>query len=545
MTKAYSYLRFSTPEQARGDSFRRQTELAAAYAAAHGLELDDALTFEDLGVSAFRGANAIEGALGRFLAAVDDGRVAKGSYLLVENLDRLSRDKIMPALNRFSALLEKGVIVVTLSDQKVYTAESLNNLPDLMLSLLVMSRAHDESKVKSGRLAAVWDARRQRAKAEGKPATSIAPKWLRLADGKFELIPERAEIVRRIFRMAIEGQGKMAIARKLNAEGVSCFNSKKGWYGSYVYRILNNPAVIGRYHPMKYPNGHNGGAEPAGEPVEGYFPAALEDPNDFYRVKKGVTYRSGERPNLLSGLVYCAACGSAMHYRPGRNNYLKCSSRTRGLGCDAPLVNYSVVWEAIRECLSDELSLRALLGSPGEQQSEADRELAALEGRIAGAQVAVDNLLDALQHGPSAALAGRLAEKESELRRLQGERGTLAAARPVEGGPLMESLKILADRAEMGVRVNAALKRTVARIETGKDQRALYWFTGETSFSYDDADKYDAIVATGGVSVVVHFQLPNRKLIVFAHPSKAGRFVAGVVHGQQASVDPNTVKISY
>ncbi len=141
--KAYSYLRFSTPDQMKGDSYRRQTEAARNYAEQNGLDLDDALTFRDLGVSAFRGANVIDGALGRFIEAVDTGRVQPGSYLLVENLDRLSRDKIMPALNRFSSLLEKGITVVTLSDGKVYTEESLNNLPDLMLSLLVMSRAHE------------------------------------------------------------------------------------------------------------------------------------------------------------------------------------------------------------------------------------------------------------------------------------------------------------------------------------------------------------------------------------------------------------------
>ncbi|KVR83488.1 recombinase family protein [Burkholderia vietnamiensis] len=49
--KAYSYLRFSTPEQAQGDSFRRQTALAEAYAQQHGLELDTTLRFADEGVS--------------------------------------------------------------------------------------------------------------------------------------------------------------------------------------------------------------------------------------------------------------------------------------------------------------------------------------------------------------------------------------------------------------------------------------------------------------------------------------------------------------
>lgn len=38
-TKAYSYLRFSTTRQVRGDSARRQLELARDYAKRKGLEL--------------------------------------------------------------------------------------------------------------------------------------------------------------------------------------------------------------------------------------------------------------------------------------------------------------------------------------------------------------------------------------------------------------------------------------------------------------------------------------------------------------------------
>lgn len=48
MVKAYSYLRFSTPEQMKGDSFRRQREMAEAYARTHGYELDTSLTFHVL-----------------------------------------------------------------------------------------------------------------------------------------------------------------------------------------------------------------------------------------------------------------------------------------------------------------------------------------------------------------------------------------------------------------------------------------------------------------------------------------------------------------
>ena len=81
--KAFSYIRFSTAEQAKGDSFRRQTELAERYAATHNLQLDRELTFRDLGISAFTGENAATGALAAFLEAVHKGIVPKGSVLLV------------------------------------------------------------------------------------------------------------------------------------------------------------------------------------------------------------------------------------------------------------------------------------------------------------------------------------------------------------------------------------------------------------------------------------------------------------------------------
>ena len=52
--RAYSYVRFSSPEQAKGDSLRRQVEKARAYANERGLKLDESI---DAGLSAYsRGA---------------------------------------------------------------------------------------------------------------------------------------------------------------------------------------------------------------------------------------------------------------------------------------------------------------------------------------------------------------------------------------------------------------------------------------------------------------------------------------------------------
>ena len=50
--KAYSYRRFSTPEQAKGDSLRRQTEAAQAWAERHSIALDTELDLTDCSPSA-------------------------------------------------------------------------------------------------------------------------------------------------------------------------------------------------------------------------------------------------------------------------------------------------------------------------------------------------------------------------------------------------------------------------------------------------------------------------------------------------------------
>ena len=106
--RAYSYLRFSTPDQSRGDSFRRQADKARKFAAQNDLELSED-SYQDLGVSAYRGRNIVEGQLGKFLEAVESGKIKRGSYLLVESLDRLSREKVRNARDRFEAILDRGI----------------------------------------------------------------------------------------------------------------------------------------------------------------------------------------------------------------------------------------------------------------------------------------------------------------------------------------------------------------------------------------------------------------------------------------------------
>src|SRR5262245_51791904 len=86
---AYSYIRFSSSQQSHGDSVRRQTLAAQAWCERNGVRLDEALTFRDLGKSAYLGEhrkNADRHALAAFLKLVQDDRVPRGSYLIIESL---------------------------------------------------------------------------------------------------------------------------------------------------------------------------------------------------------------------------------------------------------------------------------------------------------------------------------------------------------------------------------------------------------------------------------------------------------------------------
>src|SRR5690349_18172343 len=118
MPEAYSYVRFSTLTQLQGDSLRRQTKRSDEFAMKHGLTI--VKNYHDLGVSGFRGKNRHKGQLRAFLDAVEDGRIKRGSWLLVESLDRLSRDRVGEALPRFLDILKAGIIVATIQDDRIY-----------------------------------------------------------------------------------------------------------------------------------------------------------------------------------------------------------------------------------------------------------------------------------------------------------------------------------------------------------------------------------------------------------------------------------------
>ncbi|QWV96992.1 recombinase family protein [Geomonas nitrogeniifigens] len=341
MPKAYSYLRFSRPEQSQGDSFRRQYEAAKKYADEHGLDLDESLTFHDEGVSAYQGKQIETGRLGDFLHEVKQGRVEEGSFLLVESLDRISRQSARKAQRILEDICEEGITVVTMIDGRKYDKHALDSDPmALIMSLFTFFRAHDESETKATRLKAAWHAKR--ANIKKKPLTSKAPLWLRLNKDacRFELIEERAKLIRQMFDLYLRGTGPAGIAKQFNRERVPAWGRSGFWFESYITKILNNPAVYGVCIPHRLEHEDGKKNRVPLEPVAGYFPIVIEEEtfvlSQDIKASRGLKGRKVSTPlcNIFSRLSRCPVCGSSMIFvnKGATFQYLACHAAKTGVG---------------------------------------------------------------------------------------------------------------------------------------------------------------------------------------------------------------------
>lgn len=501
-TKAYSYVRFSTPSQAAGASLQRQTEKAAKYALEHGLTLDTELNMTDLGVSAYRGKNAHTGALGGFLKAVEAGYVARGSYLLIENMDRLSRADIVTAQGLFLQLVGSGINLVTLTNGEAYSAERFQREPEaIFLVVLELIRANKES-VRKGQLVGDAKARKKQRLAEhgleGKPYTRQTPAWISWSDkeGHYELIPERADIVREMFKRMDKGDGLTRIARDLNERGVPTWtrsgNQKTAdhWRTSYIRKVLTSTAPIGTFTPHTTTHDETTRVrrdEPMA-PVENLFPAAV-DADTYWRVNRKLSTKAARGRNarqppksIVSGIIFCATCGHAVtRVAKGDYVYLVCSrANMRAEGCDYDYkaVRYDTVEQALRE------NARRLIKEAPRGQSTAalEKRIDALQNNADGAETQMSDLAEliARERGSPEATAARkrlreieqyLKETRKELRDLRAQRDTLTTASVKDRLKAVE--RALTSNTDV-VETNAVLRDAIRRIVLDPEQGMLW-----------------------------------------------------------------------
>jgi DNA invertase Pin-like site-specific DNA recombinase len=513
---AFSYVRFSHPSQAAGDSLRRQTEATEDWCRRNGVSLDTSLTLHDLGKSAFakpRRSKADDGmarvpeladlvnpdrqALTGFLEMIRRCRIPRGAYLVIENLDRLSRDDVVPATHLLTGILLAGVRVVQMKPVEKVLTEKADGY-EVMLMVMELSRGHGESAIKSERVGGAWNEKRERARRgdyqkatqrmgeRSKVLTHQIPAWTELSGGGPKLVPAKAAVVKRIFRMAAAGYGRRLIAGTLHRDKVPPFvpasfrtERRTGekrqigghWNATSVGVLLGDRRVLGEYQP------HHRDGRPAGDPIPAYFPAVVSE-EEFLAARAAVAARRGN-PGRIGNHVGLFA-GLLRNALEGDNYFASLRPISNGRGkAQRVLINANHrQGRAVLRSFPEETFEAAILSALQEldprdvlAQDDGPDESDVLAGELARVRAKKAELEAELLNGDVAALANvlrQLEAREGELvKKLDDAR--YKAAHPLRESwgdcrNLLEALGKAKDTADVRLRLRTALRRIVERM---------------------------------------------------------------------------------
>ena len=328
------YARFSSELQ-DARSIADQIGQARKYCEARGLEAVG--TYEDAAIS---GASTLNrSGLQRMIA---DATARRFDIIVTESLDRLSRSQADIA-TLYEKLVFLGVRIETLADGAV--SEIHVGLKGTMSALFLKDLAQ---KTRRGQVGRVKAGRIPGGKSYGYDVVRGGEER-----GGRTINAVEAEIVRRIFKEYAGGKGPLAIVRDLNREGVpgptgGHWNAS-ALLGSAKRRngILNNELYRGTivYNRQRFIKDPESGKRVARENPESEWlrqdvPALRQVDDEIWtavqrrRAQRGGPHlyqqRRPKRP--LSGLVYCAACGS--RYIIATHDYLRCSARMNSGMCE-------------------------------------------------------------------------------------------------------------------------------------------------------------------------------------------------------------------
>ena len=454
MKKAYSYQRFSSIKQKGGDSTKRQTDAAEAFCRHHALTLVD--TFTDEGVSGFKGKNfSNESALSQFLSLVENGTVERNSVLVLENMDRLSRQSILPCMSKFIDIINSGVSVGVISQNKILDVKSITENPmELMLVLVEFARANNESETKSRRTKSVIAGKIELAKQGERVWFGVQkPSWVvGLKDGKFVLDEDRVKLVKNIFAQYLAGHSCSHIADTLNQAKVPTLRRLKNglWTNTTVAELLRNKNVVGWF-------GING------VEIDDYFPQIVSD-KVFQLAQQKLTFniknRGGSKyglvRNLFKGLLTCAVCGQAIETKINTYRTVKGTVKhyadyiCRGVKNKNGCTNKGRVSVADFEARMFQLFLN--LKDFTEQPTTTNDALGELENKLAKTQNAIGRYIQLLNSDELAdmkQLSANLARLNSEQAQLAKEiEAEKAKASVISNSPKV--LELLRDKFRSG-----------------------------------------------------------------------------------------------
>lgn len=172
-----------------------------------------------------------------FLRMIRQCKQGKIDIVLTKSISRFARNTV-DCLNYVRALKELGIAVI-------FEKENMNTLEIDSEILITMLGAFAQSESESISANVRWGIRQ--AMKEGK--ATIQYKYLygyrKGDDGKPEIIPDQAEVVRKIYDLFLSGTPVRGIQEYLNENAVPNINSEPKWARSAIDSILTNEKYCG------------------------------------------------------------------------------------------------------------------------------------------------------------------------------------------------------------------------------------------------------------------------------------------------------------
>lgn len=169
-----------------------------------------------------------------FTSLLNDCRAGKIDLIITKSVSRFARNTVT-LLETVRELKALG-IGVHFEEQHI---DTLGGDGELLLTILASYAQAESLSVSENRK---WRMRKDFS--EGKPCNTAFLYGYRSANGKVEIEPERADVVRRIFSDYVSGLGSYAIAARLREEGAPRIHDVE-WTAGYVRVILKNEKYTG------------------------------------------------------------------------------------------------------------------------------------------------------------------------------------------------------------------------------------------------------------------------------------------------------------
>lgn len=377
ITALYERLSRDDEMQGESNSIKNQKEYLEDFARKNGFR--NIRHFTDDGVS---GTTFEREGFQKMVAEVEAGNVGT---VIVKDMSRFGRNYLKVGFYTEMLFPEKGVRFIAINNGVDSETQGENDFTPF-LNIMNEWYAKDTSK----KIRTMFKAKMQ----EGKRVSPSVPYgYLRDPDDKQHLIVDReaAEVVRRIYRMTVEGHGKRDIARALTADRVlipSAYaaehcpenNHSHGYANPYEWSctaisyILEKQeymghTVLGKTVADNFKTKKRRKAKPEELMVFRNTHEAIIDEetwNNVQRLKRTVRreVKNGTYKNRLTGLLYCADCGAKLSYRSPNSQHRQdgktydadncfCCSSYRGLhrDCTMHYIKVSVVEELIKKAI--------------------------------------------------------------------------------------------------------------------------------------------------------------------------------------------------